>query len=42
MEVSDRIGVLFKGEFIDILPNKGIVKEEIGKLMLGITNKGNS
>ncbi len=42
MEVSDRIGVLFKGEFIDILPNKGIVREEIGKLMLGITNKGNS
>ena len=42
MEVSDRIGVLFKGEFIDILPNKGIVKEEIGKLMLGIQNRGNS
>ena len=35
MEVSDRIGVFFKGELIDILPNKGVVKEEIGKLMLG-------
>ena len=42
MEVSDRIGVLFKGELIDILSNKGVKKEEIGKLMLGITDKGNS
>jgi len=41
-EVSDRIGVLFKGELLDILPNKGTTREEIGKLMLGLTNRGNS
>jgi len=36
LEVSDRIGVMFKGEIIDILPNRGTTKETIGKLMLGI------
>lgn len=40
MEVSDRIGVLFKGELMDILPNKGTSKEEVGRLMLGLTDKG--
>ena len=37
-EVSDRIGVLFKGELIRILPNRGTSKEDIGRLMLGITS----
>ena len=37
-EVSDRIGVMFKGEIIRILPNKGTSKEQIGRLMLGITD----
>ena len=41
-ELSDRIGVLFKGELLDILPNKGTTKEEIGRLMLGLTNKENN
>jgi len=40
MEVSERIGVLFKGELMDILPNKGTTKEEVGRLMLGLTDKG--
>ncbi|NQS88539.1 ABC transporter ATP-binding protein [Patescibacteria group bacterium] len=42
MEVSDRIGVLFKGELLDILPNKGTTKEEVGRLMLGLTDKKNN
>jgi ABC-type uncharacterized transport system ATPase subunit len=37
-EVSDRIGVLFKGKIIKILPNRGTSKEQIGRLMLGITD----
>ena len=40
MEVSDRRGVLFKGQLMDILPNKGTTKEEVGRLMLGLTDKG--
>ncbi len=42
MEVSDRIGVLFKGELLDILPNEGTTKEEVGRLMLGLTDKKNN
>ncbi len=42
IEVCDRIGVLFKGELIDILPNRGTSMEKIGKLMLGIKDRGNS
>ncbi|MBN2324156.1 MAG: ABC transporter ATP-binding protein [Spirochaetes bacterium] len=37
-EVSDRIGVIFKGEIIQILPNRGTSKKQIGRLMLGITD----
>ncbi|MBE0478113.1 ABC transporter ATP-binding protein [Candidatus Aerophobetes bacterium] len=39
MQVSDRIGVLFKGELLDILPRQKATKENIGSLMLGLKNK---
>ncbi|UCB46491.1 MAG: ABC transporter ATP-binding protein [Spirochaetota bacterium] len=37
-EVSDRIGVMYKGELIRVVPGKEATKEEIGRLMLGIMN----
>jgi len=36
LELSNRIGILYKGDLIDILHNKDVLKEEIGKLMLGL------
>jgi len=39
-ELSDRIGVFFKGELLDILPNEETTREEIGRLMLGLKRKG--
>jgi len=39
-ELSDRIGVIFKGELLDILSNEKATREEIGRLMLGLKRKG--
>lgn len=36
MQLSDRIGVIFGGKIIKILPAKGTTKEEIGLLMAGV------
>ena len=33
---SNRIGVLFKGEIIDIMERDDATHEKVGKLMLGI------
>ena len=42
VRVNDQVVrlVLFKGELMDILPNKGTTKEEVGRLMLGLTDIG--
>jgi len=39
MQLSDRIGVIFGGKIIKILPAKGATKEEIGLLMAGIDSE---
>jgi simple sugar transport system ATP-binding protein len=40
MELSDRIAVMFRGQVIAIVPNKGISKEYIGLLMAGVIPEG--
>lgn len=36
MELSDRIAVMFRGEIIAVVPNRGVSKEQIGLLMAGV------
>ncbi|NIO03236.1 MAG: ATP-binding cassette domain-containing protein [Proteobacteria bacterium] len=38
LELSDRVGVLFRGEILSVSPSDEVKREEIGKLMLGIRN----
>lgn len=36
MELSDRIAVMYRGQVLAVVPNKGITKEYIGLLMAGV------
>ncbi len=38
LELSDRVGVLFRGEILAVFPADEVKREEVGKLMLGIRN----
>ncbi len=40
MELSDRIAVMFRGQVLAVVPNKGISKEYIGLLMAGVIPEG--
>jgi len=40
MELSDRIAVMFRGQVLAVVPNKGITKEYIGLLMAGVIPDG--
>ncbi len=40
MELSDRIAVMFRGQILAVVPNKGVTKEYIGLLMAGIIPEG--
>ena len=39
MSLSDRIGVMYRGEIVAILPAEGTTKEQLGLLMAGVTEK---
>jgi simple sugar transport system ATP-binding protein len=36
MALSDRIAIMYRGQIMDILPNRGVTKEKLGLLMAGI------
>ena len=36
MELSDRIAVMYRGEFVDVLPGDQVTKAMIGLLMAGV------
>lgn len=40
MELSDRIAVMYRGQVLAVVPNKGISKEYIGLLMAGVIPEG--
>ena len=40
LELSDRIAVMYRGQVLAVVPNKGISKEYIGLLMAGIIPEG--
>ena len=40
MELSDRIAVMYRGEIIAVVPNRGVSKEQIGLLMAGVLPQG--
>ncbi|MDD4577302.1 MAG: ABC transporter ATP-binding protein [Anaerolineaceae bacterium] len=40
MELSDRIAVMYRGQVLAVVPNKGISKEYIGLLMAGVMPEG--
>jgi simple sugar transport system ATP-binding protein len=40
MELSDRIAVMYRGEIIAVVPNRGVSKEQIGLLMAGVVPEG--
>ncbi len=40
MELSDRIAVMYRGQILAVVPNKGISKEYIGLLMAGVIPEG--
>lgn len=40
MELSDRIAVMFRGQILAVVPNRGITKEYIGLLMAGVIPDG--
>lgn len=39
LQLSDRIAVIFKGEIVKIIENKGVTKEQLGAYMLGIADE---
>jgi simple sugar transport system ATP-binding protein len=39
MELSDRIAVMYRGEIIAVVPNRGVSKEQIGLLMAGVVTE---
>ena len=39
LQLSDRIAVVYKGEIVGIVENKGISREKLGFMMLGTTEK---
>ncbi|MFN2303454.1 MAG: heme ABC transporter ATP-binding protein, partial [Anaerolineales bacterium] len=36
MELSDRIAVMYRGQIIADIPNKGVTKEQVGLMMAGV------
>ena len=39
LALADRIAIIFKGEIVKVVENKGITKEQLGAYMLGIADE---
>ncbi len=39
LALADRIAIIFKGEIVKVVENKGVTKEQLGAYMLGIADE---